>query len=381
VDDEHFNRCVSLHEEKGGTMNRRVTIAALALASSSLCSFALAGGPPTYRVVKLNVEPMTGDGDAQATAIAEIPSRWTTGAWISVQVARGGGVSRAVMCSADNVCVDPFPDLPPGSSATAVDINHLGKMVGLRQDPGQSPFAYAAQDTTVFTAFGPLKNGCPQDKGFIPQAISNSNYIHGVAPGCHGNDRPAYFHKYGLRVASGLERAVPDATAFRYFDADGGAVTFPDGHTEAFLAYRTYQLLGTLGGRNSATRAVRWDYAVGCSDTDVPGEEKAFWAGGPNGQPMTALPEFGDGPTCAMGVTRKPIIVGNGQKSTQPRPSTAFYYRDGVMHDLNDLLRASDRKFHILHVAGITPTGNIAATVISDEDPRTVAVRLEVVEK
>ena len=96
---------------------------------------------------------------------------------------------------------------------------------------------------------------------------------------------------------------------------------------------------------------------------------------------MTALPPFGDGPTCATGITTKPVIVGNGQKSTQAPSSTAFYYRDGVMYDINDLLQAADRKYHILRVAGITGAGNIAATAISDDDPRTVAVRLELVKK
>lgn len=366
-------------------MKRQSIFVVAGLASAILCNAAFSAGLPTYRVVKLNVEPKPGDGDAQATAIAEVGSRWTTGTWIAVQVAKGEGVSRALQCGPDNVCVDPFPDLPAGSSSTAADINDLGEMIGVRKDPGQPPFAYSSWRDSVSTSFGSLKNRCSPQNGFIPHAISNSNYIYGVAPGCHGNERPAYFHKFGLRVNNGLEHAFPDAIEVRYYDAEkgaaGGAATFADGHTEAIHVYGAFRLLGTLGGLNSVTRAVHWDYAVGCSDTEVPGERKAFWAGGPTGQPMTALPPFGDGPTCAMGVNRKPVIVGNGQKSTQAQPLTAFYYREGVMYDLNDLLQASDRKFHILRVAGITPRGNIAATAVSDDDPRTVAIRLELVKE
>lgn len=137
--------------------------------------------------------------------------------------------------------------------------------------------------------------------------------------------------------------------------------------------------LGTLGGPSSVTRAVRWSYAAGCSDTAIPGEQKAFWAGGPTEQPMTTLPPVGDGPTCATGVTTRPVVIDNGHKSTQAQPSTAFYYRDGVMYDINDLLQEPDRKYHIVRVAGITGAGNIAATAISVDGPHTIAVRLELV--
>jgi hypothetical protein len=365
-------------------MKRQITLAVAALAAVSLCSTALSGGPPTYRVIKLNVELKAGDGDAEATAIAEGGSR-TTGAWLSVQIATGDGTFRAVRCSLENVCTDPFPDLPPGSSATAVDINNVGDMIGVRQDPGQEPLSYWVDYDSVFTSFGALKNDCPEVKGFAAQAISDSGYIYGTAPACHHNIRPAYVHKGNLRVNNGLENALPPGATVRYFDAEkgasGGAVIFPDGHTEAFNTREGVHFLGTLGGPNSTTAGVRWSYAVGCSDTAIPGEQKAFWAGGPTNQPMTALPPFGDGPACAVGATYRPVFIGNGQKSTQARPQTAFYYSDGVMYDINDLLRRSDRKYQILRVAGITGSGNIAATAISDDDPHTVAVRLELVKK
>lgn len=370
-------------------MKRQITLAAAALVAVSLCSAALAG-PPTYRVIKLNVEPKTGDGDAEATAIAEGGGVYAKGAWLSVQIATGEGTFRAVRCNRDNVCTDPFPDLPAGGSATAVDINQLGDMIGRRQDPGHDPFGYAVLYGRVYTSFESVDNHCPDVRGFIPQAVSNNQYIYGIAPGCEGNMRPAYFHKFNLRPSTGMERALPpDATTVRYVDAMkgavGGAVNFEDGHAEAFHSYwgsDGVRFLGSLGGPNSITRAVRWSYAVGCSDTAIPGEQRAFWAGGPAKEPMTALPPFGDGPTCATGVTTKPVIIGNGQKSTQARPPTAFYYYRGVMYDINDLLRGSDRaKYHILRVAAMTGAGNIAATAISDDDPHTVAVRLELVKK
>lgn len=370
-------------------MKSRMILSAFALAAASLCSAALAGGPPTYRVIKLNVESKAGDGDAQATSIAEGGGVYAEGAWLSVQIATGEGTFRAVSCNRKNECTDVFPDLPPGGSATAVNINNLGEMIGTRQDPGQQPIGYATYYGRVFTSFGPLMGACPEVKGFIPQAISNSPYTYGVAPDCDGNMRPAIYHKGKLRLSSGLEGDLPpDAATARYADvmkgATGGDVIFKDGHTEAFHYYwfsPGVHFLGTLGGPSSVTRAVRWSYVVGCSDTAVPGEQRAFWAGGPTEQPMTALPAFGDGPTCATGVTTKPVFVGNAQKSTQPHPSTAFYYRDGVMYDINDLLRGSDRKYHILRVASITGSGNIAATAISDDDPHTVAVKLELVKK
>ena len=369
-------------------MKRQMSLAMAAIAAVSVNSAVLAGGPPTYRVIKLNVEPKAGDGDAEATAIAGGDGRWVEGDWLSVQIATGDGTFRAVRCSRENECTDPFPDLPPGGSATAVDINDLGDMIGLRQDPGQEPFSYWVRYGRVFTAFGSLKDDCPEVIGFTAQAITNSTFVYGTAPGCHDNIRAAYFHKWGLRVV-GMERTLPPgATTVRYVDAmkgaKGGAVIFKDGHTEAFHTYWNdggVRYLGTLGGPNSVTRAVRWSYAAGCSDTAISRYQKAFWAGGPTKQPMTALPPFGDGPTCATGITSKPVIVGNGQKSTQAPSSTAFYYRDGVMYDINDLLQAADRKYHILRVAGITGAGNIAATAISDDDPRTVAVRLELVKK
>lgn len=390
MDDDHLrSHRATLDGAKGEIMKRQEVLAVAALAAASLCGAALAGGPPTYRVIKLNVEPKSGDGNAEATAIAEGGGWWAYGAWLSVQIATGEGTFRAVSCDRENLCTDPFPELPTGGSATAVDINQLGEMIGVRQDPGQQPFGYAVLSGKAFTAFESLKYNCPEVKGFIPQAVSNNRYIYGNAPGCHGHIRPAYYHKGNLRIASGMENALPPgAMTVRYVDvmkgASGGAVIFKDGHTEAFHTYWFSQgvhFLGTLGGPNSVTRAVRWSYAVGCSDTAIPGEQKAFWAGGPTEQPMTALPPFGDGPTCATGVTTKPVIVGNGQKSTQVQPSTAFYYRDGVMYDINDLLQESDRKYHILRIAGITGAGNIAATAISDDDPHTVAVRLELVKE
>jgi hypothetical protein len=325
----------------------------------------------------MNVEWKAADGDATATAIAE-GLEPATAPWVSVEVATGDGLSRAVQCSPDNVCADPFPGLPTGGSATAVDINDRGRMIGVRQDPGQPPFGYMTSRTGEVTVFGSLKYKCPEKK-FIPQAISGDDEVYGVAPDCRDNLRPTQLHKYGLRE----DRYVPPgAEAIRYFDSEknskGGVATFADGHSEAFIWSR---VLGTLGGPNSVTKAVRYTYAVGCSDTAVPGEQKAFWSGGPDNQPMTALPTFGDGPTCATGVSYKPVIIGNGHKSTLARPSTAFYYRDGIMYDLNDLLQPSDQRYHILRVSGITAVGDIAATVISDDSPHTVAVRLEVVKK
>jgi uncharacterized membrane protein len=362
-------------------MKSESIIAVASLVSVSLCSTALAGGPPTYRVIKLNVVPKAGDGDAQATAIVEAlePAK---NPWVSVQVATGEGLSRAVQCSPDNICVDPFPNLPVGASATAVDVNDRGRMIGVRQDPGEPPVGYSVRGTGGVTFFGSLKWACPE-KHFIPQAVSSDDDVYGVAPDCSDDIRPVEIHKGNIRE----DRYIPpNAVAILYLDSEktskGGAATFADGHSEAFITWwHGNRVLGTLGGQNSVATAVRYSYAVGCSDTAVPGEQKAFWAGGPTGQEMTALPVFGDGSTCATGVTYKPVIVGNGLKSTQSRPPTTFYYREGVMYDLNDLLQESDRKYHILRVAGITPVGDIAATAVSDEDPRAVAVRLEVVKK
>jgi hypothetical protein len=117
VDDGHLRHSFAmLHSAKGGIMKRQFALAAAALVAVSLCSAALAG-PPTYRVIKLNVEPKAGDGDAEATAIAEGGGVYAKGAWLSVQIATGEGTFRAVSCNRENVCTDPFPDLLPGGSA------------------------------------------------------------------------------------------------------------------------------------------------------------------------------------------------------------------------------------------------------------------------
>jgi uncharacterized membrane protein len=351
-------------------------VAIAAVAVTSFLNPALA--VPTFRVVELNVAPKAGDRDARATGIAS--ALWPVKTpWVSVQIATGDGLSRAVQCNPDNVCVDPFPTLPAGSYATAVGINNSGTMIGVKKDQGQDPVGYKFR-TTVFTEFGYLKYHCREVVGFIPQAIS-SHDIAGLAPDCHHRYRPAFWNsRHGLRAST----LPANATSVEYtgYDSKGGRVgsaVTTDGRIEAFVTYRGTRLIGTLGGANSFGTAVsRGGRAVGCSETAIAGEKKPFFFDGNN---MTALPAFGDGPACATGISDKPAIVGNGQKSGQVPPMTSFLYYKGTMYDLNDLLQESDRRYHIVEVSGITNRGVISATAVSEDSPHTIAVRLEVIKQ
>lgn len=349
---------------------------ASAIAAISLQTVALAG-PPTYRVIKLNVQPKQGDGNAEATAIDHM-GRWQPkGSWISVQVATGDGLSRAVRCDPTNVCSDPFPDLPAGDFASAIDVGNKGYMIGLKSDH-QSIEGYwigIGWDGRVL----PLGT-------FVPQALASNGKVAGVIRK-QGLDEP-----YLWTLGRGARRLhmPPGAIAVTFHASTkiggrvGSALT-TDGRSEAFVSWghptRGYsKLIGTLGGPNSVATAVNTvDYQhpghiVGCSDTANEGERRPFvW----DGTSMTPLPTFGDGPACASGINDKGIIVGNGRKSGQRWPQTPFFYHRGMMYDINDLLQESDRSFHILKVSGVTSQNEIAATAISDTSLFTIAVLLQ----
>jgi len=345
-------------------MNRLKMSTAVAVVSLTLAGSAWA---QRYKVVELPI--VRTPDEVTSVALNEVGGATVNEYWVefrnAAEVCGPSGCQRMPLLP--NHGKDPWTE--------ANDINDAGAVAGTTSERGLRR-AVLLQDG-VLTNLGPLADGKKLES--LAEGINNLGDVVGYGQiqeekgwrGFHWKDGvmtilPTLGGSYGRAVA------INDAGV-----TVGVAKTANDRDHAFMLKDGTITDLGTLGGKESFANAINaHGDVVGTSDLAPPGNAAAFLYRGGVMSSLGALP--GHAYSGAAGINDAGEIVGVSDRSLNIGDERGFLHDTQGMRDLNDLLRASDRKLYTVKAAyGINNRGDIAARAERKADRAEMAVILK----
>lgn len=285
-------------------------------------------------------------------------------------------ISKAEVCGP--AACERLPLLPHHGSSPSTQANGLN-------DAGHVAGASSENGTlrAVLLRDGALVNlGTLADGADFVSSAADVNNLGTVVGGSHAADGSWR----GFRWKNGVMTELPalaggfgDVHAVNDADQIAGAAYTAGGQLHAALwSGGAVTDLGTLGGNYSVAYAINRDGVVVGSAARATGKRlRAFRHRDGVMEDLGALPT-GDS-AAALGINDAGEVVGLANIAPVNRHiDRGFLFDEQGMHDLNDLLRASDRKLYLIERADdINNHGDIAAQAVRKSDDRVVAVILK----
>ena len=285
-------------------------------------------------------------------------------------------ISKAEVC-APAAC-ERMPLLPHhGSSPTtsASGINDAGHVAGSTSDRG-TVRAVLLKDGELIN-LGALADG----KGLMSLAsgVNNAGVVAGFGQLADGTWRAFHWQAGVMTVLPTLGGVTSEAMAINEAGQITGMSYTAGDERHAFLwSDGTLIDLGTLGGEYSIGNAInRHGVVVGSAARPTGRRLRPFRYRDGVMEDLGALPTGDSG--AALGINDAGEVVGMANIApVQRHVYRGFLFDAQGMHDLNDLLRASDRKLYRIERADdINNHGDIAAQAVRKSDDETVAVILK----
>jgi probable HAF family extracellular repeat protein len=324
-----------------------------------------------YKVVEQPLVRVTGSQvTSQTTALNSVGGSTVIEYWNT------GGVTAEVCRTSRCERMPLLPHHGRNPMSYASDINDAGQIVGTTSERGVDR-AVLLKDG-VLTNLGALADGDGVES--FAAGLNAEGEVVGHSRIAAGDDTHRAFHwKEGVMTALptlggsfGFATAINDAGQIV-----GGAGT-ANGRQHAFM-YRDGQItdLGAMGGKFSVAYAANaHGHVVG--ETDVPDSRHRIGFRYSNGVMASLGTMFGGDYTSARGINDAGEIVGIANIAPVNKHRYVGFLLNNELHDLNDLLRASDRQLYQIEQAlDINNQGDIAGRAIRKNDGARVAVILK----